>query len=363
MSNNPFHDAIQPTPVEAKTYEVKNHPHFFQAQLDQMELKRQARNMTRQDMFNNGLLTVADMDDEELRCGRMRDVNGKIPKVSKTMEMVPRDLYDEMVAEHQRRTQEKFRQQLDTALSTMVDIMTDDTVEPKDRADAAKYLIERTMGKQPERVQVAVSRAPWEDIMLEVGRTTRAEHAARMGVIDAEVVDLPNEHTHTNVGGDVVESQSTQGTPQRPTNATPLQQEPDGVGPNVQQNKPDDLVGVQQGSTSPDDGRGRHHNVQRATGVEWGVGTQHAESTPSWDNPATSNPVQQVHNHQRIRWAQCDATEVALRRKAAQKRIADAKSRRKAARMVGVDAKRNHKLGVDVSGDHMRVTLEPKSGA
>lgn len=322
MSNNPFADAIKPVEREPITHEVTNHPPFFQKAIEQDRLRAKARNMTRQDMFNNGMLTVEDMDDEELRCGRMRDNLGKIPKVTRTMEMVPRDLYDEMVAEHQRRTQEKFRQQLDACLNTMVDIMDDDTCEPKDRMEAAKYLMERVMGKQPERVQVAVTRAPWEEIAMEVGRTTRAEHAAKLEAIDAEVVDIPNEPTHPTIAGDVPEPPGRQVAQERPHGTAPLQQEPNVGDPRI---KP-------------------------------------ATPAPSYDNPVNSNPVA-VANHELIRAHNCDAGHLSALRAAAKKRVQDAKRRRIVARALGADAKRQHTITMtvpDTDEGKLQVTVEPK---
>lgn len=287
---NIFAEAIKATRHEPNTTRVTNHPNFFQDLIDQERLKAKARNMTRQDMFNNGLLTVADMDDEELRCGRMRDGNGRIPKVKKTMEMIPRDLYDEMVAEHQRRTHEKFRQQLDAALETMVEIMTDQTAEPRDRADAAKYLMERVIGKTPERVQVAVAKAPWEEIAMEVGRLTRAEHEARQlgNYVDAEVVEV-------------------QPPPPDPDLAT----------------DPPPFEPPTPSAFMP------------------------APPVPSHDNPMTSNPVEAVANSERMRWRACDAAHLAAMRAAAKDQRQGAKKRRIVLRTLGLDSMQHNKIAMD----------------
>src|SRR6516162_5593132 len=311
---NIFADAIKATRHQPNTTQVTDHPNFFQDVIDQEALKAKARKMTRQDMFNNGLLTVADMDDEELRCGRRRDGNGRIPKVTKTMEMVPRDLYDEMVAEHQRRTHEKFRQQLDAALDTMVEIMTDQTAEPRDRADAAKYLMERVIGKTPERVQVAVAKAPWEEIAMEVGRLTRAEHEQRQvgNYVDAEVVeDVPDDNQPDLAGQRLDEPSATA-------------DEPVPVDP----------------AFAP------------------------APAAPSHDKPASSNPVVQVANaakptnSQVLAWRACDAEQLRAMRKAAKKRIQDAKKRRIIQRTLFWNAMQPTEIHMDVpEADEGRVTF------
>jgi len=311
---NIFAEAIKTTRREPITKHVEPKLPFFHHAIEQEKLKARARNMTRQEQFNNGFLTVDDMDDEELRCGRMRDSDGRIPKVKKTMESIPRDLYDEMVAEHQRRTQEKFRQQLDTALETMIAIMTDETVEPRDRADAAKYLIERTIGKTPERVQVAVAKAPWEEIAMEVGRLTRAEHEQRQvgNYVDAEVVeDVPDDNQPDLAGQRLDEPSATA-------------DEPVPVDP----------------AFAP------------------------APAAPSHDKPASSNPVVQVANaakptnSQVLAWRACDAEQLRAMRKAAKKRIQDAKKRRIIQRTLGRDAMPPTEIHMDVpEADEGRVTF------
>jgi hypothetical protein len=317
---NIFAEAIEDTQREPiSRYREPDKP-FFHAAIEQDKLKQQARNMTRQDMFNNGLLTVEDMDDEELRCGRMRDAAGRIPKVTKTMEMVPRDLYDEMVREHLSRTQEKFRQQLDTALDTMVEIMTDVSAEPRDRADAAKYLMERVMGKPQERVQVTVTKAPWEEIAMDLGRVTRAEHERRKlgNAIDAEVVeDVPEPHTEAN------EPQ------QRTSEPSATEVVPDGI------------------DTTP-------------------PAFRPAPKAPSHDAPASSNPVAEVQqntvvptvvppeptNSERMGASACDAAHIAALRKAAHDRIQAAKKRRIVQRAMGSDAlQRNNIAAAEVPND------------
>ena len=302
---NIFADAIKATRHQPNTTQVTDHPNFFQDVIDQEALKAKARKMTRQDMFNNGLLTVADMDDEELRCGRMRDGNGRIPKVTKTMEMVPRDLYDEMVAEHQRRTHEKFRQQLDAALDTMVEIMTDQTAEPRDRADAAKYLMERVIGKTPERVQVAVAKAPWEEIAMEVGRLTRAEHEQRVlgNVVDAEVVETQHECT-ADVHGTCPDCGAPPPDPDLATDPPPF------VAPTPSAFAP-------------------------------------APPVPSHDNPMTSNPVVAVANSERMRWRACDAAHLAQLRAEAKDKRQGAKKRRIVLRTMGLDSMQHNKIAMD----------------
>lgn len=157
------------------------------------------RTLPRQEAFDKGYLTVKDLDDEELRYGRCRDINGHIPgKGNKKTILLPQDKYDAMIAEHELRFKQKLRQNLDDMLEIMVDIAKDDTVEPRDRFQAAQYLFERTAGKTPEHVNVTVKAAPWEELLGQVtgiAPMSRAEHRAALGagIVDAEVVEIHEE--------------------------------------------------------------------------------------------------------------------------------------------------------------------------
>lgn len=161
----------------------------------ELTMKAQAlATMSRQECFDRGYLTVKDLDDEELRYGRCRDESGYIPKTKNKTRLIPQDKYDEMIAEHEARFKQKLRQNLDNMLEIMVEIAEDDTVEPRDRFEAAKYIFERTAGKTPDKLDVRISAKPWETMLQQVTGIvpmSRAEHRALQGagIVDVEVVD------------------------------------------------------------------------------------------------------------------------------------------------------------------------------
>lgn len=324
MSSNPFHDAIKDGPVvRAQTIDRSDYRSHWN--LNPREAANRA-GMSRQEQFNNGILTVADMDDEELRAGRMRDAKGRIPRVTKTLEMVPRDLYDEMVQEHNKRTNEKIRNQLDTALQTMVDIMSDESCEPKDRLDAAKYLFERQMGKQPDKVLVAPDRAPWEELLGDVAQVTRAQHerAKRGEVWDAEVVE------------DHVNSQSQEAAPPRDSErSVPAEA------------RRTNVVNAGDASAAGDDAptRPEGHQLLADDGPRYPdpvVPTPFdpAEPAPSHAVPAHSNPIVEVQLSEKLREAQEAQVRIAEARAARKKAVDAAKKRRRAQRAVGADVLR-----------------------
>jgi len=273
-------------------------------------------------MFDNGFITVEDLDDEELRLGKCRGANGKIPKSSTKTEMVPRDLYDEMVLEHQKRTDEKLRQQLDTMLEVMVDVATDDTVEPRDRMDAAKYLFERVAGKTAERVAITVEKAPWEEVFSGVAKISRERsHALRDGAIDAEVVEAP----------DVSE---------RPPG--PPEPEP----------------------TVPPE-----HYV-----APYGAGPfEPAPKAPSWDNPVSSSatipsdrreppPEATQSTSEQLREMQSAAADLAARKANARKRIQDAKKRRIVQRATGANVLRGKEIHAELTDDKLSFQIGSEDG-
>ena len=280
------------------------------------------KNMTRQQAFNAGYIPVSELDDEELRVGRCRAANGKIPRVGSRTEVLPKQLYDSMIQEHFKRSNEKLRGQLDVALATMVDIMQDDTCEPKDRMEAAKYLYERVAGKTPERVQVAVSREPWEEVLGGIAQISRAEsQAMRSGqYVDAEVVEPepdsdPAEH-----------APSANAEPSEPAER-PEPSEPADAPAADEPRRPyydlagEPLVGDHR-ITHPRYMPGHEQPQNTSATAPLVVNTGHANSKVLRDEVET-------------------AKELAARRKAARKRIQDAKKRRAIARATGQDAKGN----------------------
>lgn len=161
---------------------------------------------TRQEAFDRGYLTVKDLDDEELRHGRCRDQFGRIPKVDGKTELIPAEKFDEMVAEHELRFKQRLRERLDSMIDVMVGIAEDETVEPRDRLEAAKYIFERTAGKTPETVNVNVKAAPWEELfgsVAGIASMSREEHKqVQAGIIDVEFEDEDLQDVDEDAGAD-----------------------------------------------------------------------------------------------------------------------------------------------------------------
>ena len=320
---NPFHETLAEYVEQAEQGEQR-------AQLAELDHRIQRdnrlagikpgtypKNMTRQQAFNAGYIPVTELDDEELRVGRCRAANGKIPRVGSRTEVLSKQLYDNMIQEHFKRSNEKLRSQLDVALATMVDIMQDDTCEPKDRMEAAKYLYERVAGKTPERVQVAVTRQPWEEVLGGIAHISQAEsQAIRSGqpIVDAEVVDAEED------------SESYEHPPSANGKASEPEYRSEASEPDTSPvERPyydlngDPLVGD-----------------QRITPALYMPGHEQPQN-----NSATAPLVTNTGyaNSEVLRDEVEAAKELAARRKAARKQIQDAKKRRAIARATGQDAK------------------------
>jgi len=103
--------------------------------------------------FLAGDITVEDLDDEELARGRLRSSDGTFRGRPPTM--LPTELVQAMKREWLGRAQEKLQTALlGSGIGTLVELAKespDDSV----RLRAAQAIIERTMGKVPDKIEVA----------------------------------------------------------------------------------------------------------------------------------------------------------------------------------------------------------------
>jgi hypothetical protein len=299
-------------------------------QVRRNEFKEEAlRTKGRQYCFERGFITAKDLDDEELVAGRCRDANGRIPRVKGKTELIPRHLYDEMVAEHELRYKHKLRERLDQMLDIMTDIAEDETVEPRDRFEAAKYIFERTAGKTPDTVNVTVKAAPWEDLLNQVtgiAPMSREEHRRLgVGIVDAEVIDYGEEegqgqedaHAKEHSAGydDAVDGYDGQST------IVPAAERPE--------------------HAAPDDDEDVNY---------WTEGDIHTREEPHQSEPELNYGRRADEKRSYAQQAH-DAQSLAKRRKEARERIQNAKKQRKIARATGADAIDGDITGAELGED------------
>lgn len=336
------------------------------AAASRQQLKEKALlTMTRQECFDLGYLTVKDLDDEELRYGRCRDRNGKIPTRTGTTEVIPKEQYDAMIAEHELRFKQKLRQNLDDMLDVMIEVAKDDTVEPRDRFEAAKYLAERVWGKTPETVNVTVKTAPWEDLLNQVtgiAAMTRAEHRQmdNAGIVEADWYDEESDRP------DEAElPEHDQGQPQRP-----IRPQEAAEPANVERDKVVDVDGQEHAEAKqavrgyvdnghPSDEAKLVHRLMAPPSEEAGAERLLDQRPPGY----VANNDKQVpftdadtYGHRKAQsrdYAQQtrDAAALARRRKEARDARNDAKKHRKIARAMGADAIKDEITGATINDD------------
>lgn len=105
-------------------------------------------------MLIRGEIKIEDLDDEEVAQGRLKDKNGKFS--GRPPKMLPQELVTAMKREWLTRAENRLRDALlEHGIGTLVSLAKDDRIDPAVRLRAADKLIERTMGKVPDRVHIA----------------------------------------------------------------------------------------------------------------------------------------------------------------------------------------------------------------
>lgn len=101
-----------------------------------------------------GEIKVEDLDDEELARGQLRNQAGNFS--GRPPSMIPTELVQAMRREWLSRAENKLRAALmDKGIGTLVELAGSDRIDPAVRLRAADKLMERVMGKVPDKVQFA----------------------------------------------------------------------------------------------------------------------------------------------------------------------------------------------------------------
>lgn len=102
----------------------------------------------------NGLISVEDLDDDEVARGQLKDKNGQFR--GRPPKLIPADLVQAMRREWLGRAEAKLRAALmEVSLDGMIEIAKDKNVDPGVRLRAQLAIQERTMGKVPDKVQLS----------------------------------------------------------------------------------------------------------------------------------------------------------------------------------------------------------------
>jgi hypothetical protein len=129
-------------------------------------------------MLLDGTLDIGELDEEELARGYPRAADGSFrnPPV-----VIPRAIHARMMRELFERANLKLRENLTEATSTMTSIMNNADLDPKVRMDAAKWVVERLMGKTPD-VNVTIDEKRYEGLFNRIERSLGGE------IVEGEII-------------------------------------------------------------------------------------------------------------------------------------------------------------------------------
>lgn len=153
------------------------------------KIKKEARStddMSRAEQFRKGLLTLEDLEDDELAACAFRTKDGRLI-ASKNM---PREMMQEFQRALFKRADVEMKKHTVDAVRATAEIMKSTAVEPEVRLKAAQFLIERNLGKTPQVIAFQ-SAAPWEEVFDDIvhQRTEAIKQPSIESAIDAEVID------------------------------------------------------------------------------------------------------------------------------------------------------------------------------
>ncbi len=131
------------------------------------ELREQ---LSRKEQFERKLITVEDLDDEELALQGFRDWRGNVVP----LKLVPREMNQAFIRAIYDRASRALRSYTVKSVETLGELATDKNVDPAIRLRAAQDIIDRNLGKAPQNVAITVS-TPYEEIFDAIGGITRAE--------------------------------------------------------------------------------------------------------------------------------------------------------------------------------------------
>lgn len=115
-----------------------------------------------------GIDDPADWDDEEIERGRRRDINGNWQ--GRSPEVIPAAVVNERIKRQQSDTHRRLNELLKISVDVLEAVLTGADVDAKERLAAVKMVMDRTLGKEVQKVEV-IAPAKWE-VALEASITS-----------------------------------------------------------------------------------------------------------------------------------------------------------------------------------------------
>lgn len=116
-----------------------------------------------------GAEDLSEWDEEELRRGQRRDKNGAFQ--GRAPVIVPKVIHDELVRRTISKANKLMNENLYAAVEVLTEIVTGQDIEAKDKLRAIAMIMDRTMGKTPDKVEVSGEVPPWQ-VAIQAGIVT-----------------------------------------------------------------------------------------------------------------------------------------------------------------------------------------------
>jgi hypothetical protein len=120
----------------------------------------------RMQKFLDGEIAIEDLTNEEITRGQLMSKDGDFK--GRPSDMIPRKFYDAVVRETIKRTNEKFREEIEPSIRVLAQIRDNPRAHADARYKSAVYLLERSLGKVPEKTEMKVEVAKWEQDIHEL---------------------------------------------------------------------------------------------------------------------------------------------------------------------------------------------------
>jgi len=151
--------------------------------------KSNARVPDRYQQLIDGVITIDDLDEEEIIRGQLRDQNGHFS--GHPPRAIPWTLHDALRATMEKRMQRKLMSSLPEVLDSLVRTARYDRSGAA-RVAAAQLILDRTLGKVPDKAEITTTvTAKWED----AAKGGRIFVDLDADVVDADVVEPEPEAT------------------------------------------------------------------------------------------------------------------------------------------------------------------------
>lgn len=151
--------------------------------------KRRAKVPERYQQLIDGVITVDDLDDDEIARGQLRDTNGNF--TGSAPKAIPWVMHDALRASMERRIQRQLMSKMTEVTDALLQIATYEGYGTEARVKAMALIFDRALGKVPDKSESKVTiTAKWEDAAAG-GRLFIDLDEPQGDVVDAEVVETP----------------------------------------------------------------------------------------------------------------------------------------------------------------------------